>query len=118
MPDKDLQKEEIIKKYNLDDAKSNWKVSPSKFTTLISNLPTNFKLLTEFMLGKDKPININDFTKDELVSIITLAEKQEENKLNIKNRKLKGQPENITTVSGYDLEGRTKTFPDWVENNP
>jgi hypothetical protein len=118
MPDKDLQKEEIIKKYNLDDAKSNWKVSPSKFTTLVSNLPTNFKLLTEFMLGKDKPININDFTKNELVSIITLAEKQEENKLNVKNRKLKGQPENVTTVSGYDLKGRTKTFPDWVENNP
>jgi len=118
MPDKDLQKEEIIKKYNLDDAKSNWKVSPSKFTALVSNLPTNFKLLTEFMLGKNKPININDFTKDELVSIITLAEKQEENKLNVKNRKLKGQPENITTVSGYDLKGRTKTFPDWVENNP
>jgi|DEB0MinimDraft_6_1074348.scaffolds.fasta_scaffold04127_3 hypothetical protein len=118
MPNKDLQKEEIIKKYNLDGAKSNWKVSPSKFTTLVSNLPTNFKLLTEFMLGKNKPININDFTKDELVSIITLAEKQKENKLNVKNRKLKGQPENITTVSGYDLKGRTKTFPDWVENNP
>jgi hypothetical protein len=116
-PPVDPQKEEIIKKYNLDGARSGWKVGPTAFHTIYENLPTNFRLLTEFILGKDTPITMSDFTKDELVSMIALSENQEENKLNLKNRKLKGQPENVTTVTTYKLKP-TDRYPDWVESNP
>ncbi len=116
-PSVDPQKEEIIKKYNLDGARSGWQVGPTAFHTIYENLPTNFRLLTEFILGKDTPITMADFTKDELVSIIALSENQEKNKLNLKNRKLKDQPENVTTVTSYKLKP-THRYPDWVESNP
>ncbi len=116
-PSVDPQKEEIIKKYNLDGARSGWQVGPTAFHTIYKNLPTNFRLLTEFILGKDTPITMADFTKDELVSMIALSENQEKNKLNLKNRKLKNQPENVTTVTTYKLKP-TDRYPDWVESNP
>jgi hypothetical protein len=116
-PSVDPQKEEIIKKYNLDGARSGWQVGPTTFHTIYENLPTNFRLLTEFILGKDTPITMADFTKDELVSMIALSENQEKNKLNLKNRKLKDQPENVTTVTTYKLKP-TDRYPDWVESNP
>ena len=116
-PSVDPQKEEIIKKYNLDGARSGWQVGPTAFHTIYENLPTNFRLLTEFILGKDTPITMADFTKDELVSIIALSENQEKDKQNLENRELKGQPENVTTVSSYGLQP-THRYPDWVESNP
>ena len=114
---RDAAKKRVLEKYNLEGARSGWKVSPSKLVSILGNLPTNVRLLTEFMLGKDKPININDFTKDELASIIALSEEQQENYKNVQNRKLKNQPENVTTVDGYDTT-QPYRFSKWIENSP
>jgi len=114
---RDAAKKRVLEKYNLEGARSGWKVSPSKLVSILGNLPTNVRLLTEFMLGKDKPISINDFTKDELASIIALSEEQQENYKNVQNRKLKNQPENVTTVDGYDTT-QPYRFSKWIENSP
>ena len=114
---RDAAKKRVLKKYNLEGARSDWKVSSSKLGTILANLPTNVRLLTEFMLGKDKPISINDFTKDELASIIALSEEQQENYKNVRNRELKNQPENVTTVDGYDTT-QPYRFSKWIENSP
>ncbi len=114
---RDAAKKRVLKKYNLEGARSDWKVSSSKLGTILANLPTNVRLLTEFMLGKDKPISVNDFTKDELASIIALSEEQQENYKNVQNRKLKNQPENVTTVDGYDTT-QPYRFSKWIENSP
>ena len=53
--------------------------------SLYNNIPTNIRLLVENMVGVDTPITAKDFTKDELIEIAFLAEKQK--RLNIKKEK-------------------------------
>jgi len=53
--------------------------------SLYNNIPTNIRLLVENMVGVDTPITAKDFTKDELIEIAFLAEKQK--RLNIKREK-------------------------------
>ena len=53
--------------------------------SLYNNIPTNIRLLVENMVGVDTPITAKDFTKEELIEIAFLAEKQK--RLNIKREK-------------------------------
>jgi len=53
--------------------------------SLYNNIPTNIRLLVENIVGIDTPITAKDFTKDELIEIAFLAEKQK--RLNIKREK-------------------------------
>ena len=53
--------------------------------SLYNNIPTNIRLLVENMVGVDTPITAKDFTKEELIEMAFLAEKQK--RLNIKKEK-------------------------------
>jgi len=53
--------------------------------SLYNNIPTNIRLLVENMVGVDTPITAKDFTKEELIEMAFLAEKQK--RLNIKREK-------------------------------
>ena len=53
--------------------------------SLYNKIPTIIRLLVENMVGVDAPITAKDFTKEELIEMAFLAEKQK--RLNIKREK-------------------------------
>ena len=92
-----------IKEEERDRVRAEYKLNDESFSfrNLYNKIPTNARLLIENVLGKDSDITEKNFTNDELIEMILLAEKQEENFRNVRNRKFKNQPENVTTVSPY-----------------
>ena len=94
---KEEERDRIRAEYKLND-------ESFSFKNLYNKIPTNARLLIENILGDDSDITEENFTNDELIEMILLAEKQEDNYRNTENRKNKGQPENVTTVSPYYLD--------------
>ena len=88
------ERKRIQKKYNLGN-------DSFSFRNVYNKIPTNARLLVENILGRKSDITEKDFTEDELIEMILLSEKQENNYRNKKNRKFANQPLNQTTVSSY-----------------
>ena len=81
--------------------------------SLYKRIPTNARLLLENIAGVDTPITAEDFTKDELVEMVFLAEKQKQyNKRNEEMIRLGLKDEDITKENFDYLSKRAKTYED------
>ena len=81
--------------------------------SLYKRIPTNARLLLENIAGVDTPITAEDFTKDELVEMVFLAEKQKQyNKRDEEMIRLGLQDEDITKENFDYLSKRAKTYDD------
>ena len=85
--------------------------SASIVESLYKRIPTNARLLLENLAGVDTPITAEDFTKDELVEMVFLAEKQKQyNKRNEEMIRLGLKDEDITKENFDYLSKRAKTY--------
>ena len=81
--------------------------------SLYKRIPTNAGLLLENIAGVDTPITAEDFTKDELVEMVFLAEKQKQyNKKDEEMLRLGLKDEDITKENFDYLSKRAKTHED------
>ena len=55
------------------------------YGSVYKKIPTNVRLLMENLTGVDTPITARDFTREELIEMATLAERQKRRNLKNKN---------------------------------
>ena len=81
------------------------KESESIFRSLYNKIPTNVRLLVENLTGVDRPITAADFTEDELVEMIFLAEKTKQ-----ANKKREEVVQDVLTDKAYTPDAETKEY--------
>ena len=81
------------------------KDSESIFRSLYNKIPTNVRLLVENLTGVDRPITAADFTEDELVEMIFLAEKTKQ-----ANKKREEVVQDVLTDKAYTPDAETKEY--------